>query len=189
MLLLIHASLDVLQSPSGQDRRQRLYANCQFLKEELTNRLESNSHQNADHEGILAIQDLNGNQGSSQSPSLNRAVCNAAEVLTATTTTTTTTSSPPVSPIMPLLTPHHYTRPLALYLQKRGYLVRPITYPTVPMGKDRVRICVHSDNTPQQISGFANAVGDWLATLPTGATAVSQHSPPPSAAMSVKSRL
>ena len=188
MLLLIHASLDVLQSPSAQDRRQRLYANCQLLKDELTTCLQSAGHQASDQDGMLVIQDSNKGQSQPQPPpppppSLNRAVCNAAQV---------TTSTPSVSPIMPLLTPHHYTRPLALYLQKRGYLVRPITYPTVPMGKDRVRICVHSDNTPQQIKGFAIAVRDWLATFSTDAPAVSQHSSPLAAAaasIATKSRL
>lgn len=169
-LLLIHAALDVLESPSGQDRRKRLYANCQLLKDELMASLSSTSSSSY-HEvegGIMAIRDVH----DQHSPLINRAVCNAASV----SAHDVDENTPQVSPIMPLLTPHHYTRPLALYLQQRGYLVRPITYPTVPMGKDRVRICVHSDNTPHEIKGFARAVADWVETVASAGsgTAASQ---------------
>ncbi|KAL9938116.1 hypothetical protein V8E36_002739 [Tilletia maclaganii] len=64
------------------------------------------------------------------------------------------------SPIVPLLTP--FPRPLSAYLQSRGFLVRPITYPTVPLGQDRVRICVHAGNTEQQIRGLGAAVREWV---------------------------
>ncbi|KAE8207404.1 hypothetical protein CF327_g7352 [Tilletia walkeri] len=66
----------------------------------------------------------------------------------------------PPSPIVPLLTP--YPRPLSAHLQARGFLVRPITYPTVPMGQDRVRICVHAGNSEAEVRGLGKAVREWV---------------------------
>jgi 8-amino-7-oxononanoate synthase len=41
-------------------------------------------------------------------------------------------------------------------IRAMGYDVRPILYPTVPKDKERIRVCVHSFNTPEQIKGLAN---------------------------------
>lgn len=65
-----------------------------------------------------------------------------------------------LSPIIPLLT--NKPRPLAAYLQKKGYLARPITWPTVPKGQDRVRICIHAGNTEVEIAGLVNVVLEWI---------------------------
>ncbi|WP_130286184.1 aminotransferase class I/II-fold pyridoxal phosphate-dependent enzyme [Aquimarina brevivitae] len=40
---------------------------------------------------------------------------------------------------------------LAESLQQRGFDVKPILSPTVPKGKERLRFCLHSYNTPEEI--------------------------------------
>tara|TARA_R110002072_G_scaffold7503_2_gene40811 strand:+ start:608994 stop:610181 length:1188 start_codon:yes stop_codon:yes gene_type:complete len=43
------------------------------------------------------------------------------------------------------------TKHLATQLQKQGFDVKPILSPTVPEGQERLRVCVHSFNTKEQI--------------------------------------
>src|ERR1035437_7361899 len=43
---------------------------------------------------------------------------------------------------------------LATTLQKDGFDVRPILSPTVPKGKERLRICLHSFNSEEEINGL-----------------------------------
>lgn len=43
-------------------------------------------------------------------------------------------------------------RAASQYLAKNGFDVRPIVSPTVPAGKERLRICLHSFNTEDEIS-------------------------------------
>ncbi|TKY84925.1 hypothetical protein EX895_006005 [Sporisorium graminicola] len=64
------------------------------------------------------------------------------------------------SPIIPLLTDH--ARDLAAHLRSNGLLARPICYPTVPKGEDRVRICVHADNTVEDIDRLIQCVRQWV---------------------------
>lgn len=64
------------------------------------------------------------------------------------------------SPIIPLLTAH--ARELAAHLRSNGLLARPICYPTVPKGEDRVRICVHADNTEEDIDQLIGCVRRWV---------------------------
>jgi 8-amino-7-oxononanoate synthase len=40
---------------------------------------------------------------------------------------------------------------LSTSIQNKGFDVRPILYPTVPKGKERIRICLHTFNTKEQI--------------------------------------
>lgn len=47
---------------------------------------------------------------------------------------------------------------LATLLQQCGYDVRPILSPTVPKGKERLRICIHSFNSNSQIEGLCNSI-------------------------------
>ncbi len=47
---------------------------------------------------------------------------------------------------------------LASAIQKDGYDVRPILSPTVPKGKERLRICIHVFNTILQIKGFCDSI-------------------------------
>lgn len=56
------------------------------------------------------------------------------------------------SPIQALITPgNDHTRQLSARLQQAGLLVNPILHPTVPLGKERLRICLHSFNTKEQV--------------------------------------
>lgn len=64
------------------------------------------------------------------------------------------------SPIIPLLTAH--ARELAAHLRAKGLLARPICYPTVPKGEDRVRICVHANNTEEDIDRLIGCVKQWV---------------------------
>lgn len=68
--------------------------------------------------------------------------------------------NPPKSPIIPLLTSQ--PRSLAQHCQQKGFMVRPIVAPTVPVGSERVRICLHAGNNMEQIDGLARAVEEWL---------------------------
>ncbi|GAA6003078.1 aminotransferase class I/II-fold pyridoxal phosphate-dependent enzyme [Rhodotorula paludigena] len=70
------------------------------------------------------------------------------------------TMLPLTSSILPLLTPS--PRPLATFLRERGFLVRPITYPTVPRGEERVRVCLHAGNTEEEVEGLCEGVRAWV---------------------------
>lgn len=63
------------------------------------------------------------------------------------------------SPIIPILTPH--PRPLSSYLLAHGMNARPITWPTVPKGKDRVRVCLHAGNTKEDVDKLVWSVVKW----------------------------
>ncbi|TFY50849.1 hypothetical protein EVG20_g11293, partial [Dentipellis fragilis] len=63
------------------------------------------------------------------------------------------------TPIIPLLTPQ--PRPLSAYLATRGIIARPITWPTVPKGADRVRVCLHAGLTRAQVATVAREAGAW----------------------------
>jgi 8-amino-7-oxononanoate synthase len=47
---------------------------------------------------------------------------------------------------------------VANYVQSKGFDVRPILSPTVPEGKERIRICLHLFNTESEIDGMLKAV-------------------------------
>ncbi|KAI7852121.1 pyridoxal phosphate-dependent transferase [Circinella umbellata] len=53
-------------------------------------------------------------------------------------------------------------RALAGYLNKRGFIVKPICSPTVPKGQERVRICLHGHNTTEQIDALVASVHDFF---------------------------
>ena len=50
----------------------------------------------------------------------------------------------------------------ATYLQDNGFDIRAIMSPTVPQGSERIRICIHSFNTVDQISQLANEINHLL---------------------------
>lgn len=54
-------------------------------------------------------------------------------------------------------------RELANACQSRGLTVRPIMPPTVPEGKERVRICLHAGNTMTDINRLVETIRLWLA--------------------------
>ncbi|BGP27002.1 hypothetical protein JCM10295v2_005964 [Rhodotorula toruloides] len=80
--------------------------------------------------------------------------------LLALASTSSTSPHPLTSPIIPLLTPA--PRPLSFFLRQQGFLVRPITYPTVPKGQERVRVCLHAGNRREEVEGLARAVEEWI---------------------------
>ncbi|QCR21421.1 8-amino-7-oxononanoate synthase [Pontibacter sp. SGAir0037] len=49
-------------------------------------------------------------------------------------------------------------KPLANTLQQQGFDVRPVMSPTVPPGKERLRLIVHAFNTEEQITGLEKAI-------------------------------
>ncbi|KAK3819831.1 MAG: 8-amino-7-oxononanoate synthase [Benniella sp.] len=51
---------------------------------------------------------------------------------------------------------------LSQQLIKAGLNVKPIRFPTVPKGKERVRICLHSHNTQQQVEQLIQIVQAWI---------------------------
>lgn len=59
---------------------------------------------------------------------------------------------------------------MAAWLQERGFVARPIVYPTVPMGRERVRVCVHSGNSREEIGGLVEGIRTWLEVQPEGFT-------------------
>ncbi|EFQ26793.1 aminotransferase class I and II [Colletotrichum graminicola M1.001] len=69
-------------------------------------------------------------------------------------------SGRPKSPIIPLFTSD--PRGLARHCQQRGFMIRPIVAPTVPVGGERVRICLHAANTFDEVEGLVSAVEGWL---------------------------
>lgn len=53
-------------------------------------------------------------------------------------------------------------RELAGACQREGYTVRAIMSPTVPAGKERVRVCLHAGNTVEEIDGLIEVIEAWL---------------------------
>ena len=51
---------------------------------------------------------------------------------------------------------------IALNLQDAGFDVRPILSPTVPQGTERLRICLHSYNTANEISLLTNTINTLI---------------------------
>ncbi|KAJ3579138.1 hypothetical protein NPX13_g1419 [Xylaria arbuscula] len=66
---------------------------------------------------------------------------------------------PSSSPIIPLFT--NYPKSLARYCQRSGFMVRPIVAPTVPLGQERIRICLHATNTTEQIDNLCRVLETW----------------------------
>lgn len=66
----------------------------------------------------------------------------------------------PTSPIISLRTSQ--PRQLASVCQGKGFIVRAIMPPTIPDGKERVRVCLHAGNTESEIDGLVRTVQLWL---------------------------
>ncbi|KAJ9218850.1 hypothetical protein DTO027B5_8973 [Paecilomyces variotii] len=65
----------------------------------------------------------------------------------------------PDSPIFSFRSP--FPRDLATACQRKGFIVRAIMPPTVPAGKERVRVCLHAGNTTKEIDDFLKIVQKW----------------------------
>ena len=67
------------------------------------------------------------------------------------------------SAIQTLLYPgNENAKQVATTLQQKGFDVRPILYPTVPSGTERLRICLHTFNTEEDIRSLTNAISSTL---------------------------
>jgi 8-amino-7-oxononanoate synthase len=61
------------------------------------------------------------------------------------------------TPIQVVIVPgNEEVKKLAENLQQAGLDVRPILYPTVPKGKERLRIVFHAFNTNKEVDGLIN---------------------------------
>jgi 8-amino-7-oxononanoate synthase len=52
-------------------------------------------------------------------------------------------------------------------LRQRGFDARPIRYPTVERGAERIRVVLHAHNTPEAINAFVQALIDIVGQLPS----------------------
>ena len=60
---------------------------------------------------------------------------------------------PPTTPICAVLIPgNDQVKKISLQIQQNNIDVRPILYPTVPRGKERLRVNLHAFNTPPQLT-------------------------------------
>jgi len=59
----------------------------------------------------------------------------------------------------------------AKYIQNAGYDVRPVLSPTVPEGKERLRICLHSFNTELEIERFVKLLEQITGIIQSDTTA------------------
>lgn len=63
------------------------------------------------------------------------------------------------SPIQSIIFEGNETvKKIASLIQKDGFDVRPILSPTVPKGKERIRICLHTFNTEEEINALASSL-------------------------------
>ncbi|KAK1230383.1 hypothetical protein PQX77_006528 [Marasmius sp. AFHP31] len=73
------------------------------------------------------------------------------------------------APIIPILTPpgggggtYSPAHDLSSHLlNKYSILARPITWPTVPKGDDRVRVCLHAGHTREQVERLIDGIVEW----------------------------
>ncbi len=70
--------------------------------------------------------------------------------------------TPSKHPIQTIMTPgNDYARTLSAYLISKGFDVRPILSPTVKEGEERLRICLHSFNSSDEISGLVDTLASY----------------------------
>jgi 8-amino-7-oxononanoate synthase len=68
-------------------------------------------------------------------------------------------SACPESPIFAIQV--RQPRKLAGLLQRHGMMVRAVVQPTVPVGTDRVRVCLHAGNTKLEVRKLVSVIGEW----------------------------
>ncbi|KAI1783888.1 PLP-dependent transferase [Ganoderma leucocontextum] len=68
-----------------------------------------------------------------------------------------------ISPIFPILTEHPIS--LAAHLNQFGYACRPIPYPAVPHGEERIRVVVHAATEPEELRELVAHMMQWAATI------------------------
>ena len=65
----------------------------------------------------------------------------------------------PETPIFAVLSSE--PKALAAYCQQQGFVVRGIVPPTVPLGTERIRVCLHAGNTVEEIEGLVKCIRAW----------------------------
>ena len=66
------------------------------------------------------------------------------------------------SPIQGIMVGDNFkTKALAAHLFEKGFFVRPILSPTVPVGKERIRICIHSFNKNEEIDSLVASIAEY----------------------------
>lgn len=61
-----------------------------------------------------------------------------------------------------LLNSNQKATEVAAGLQKMGFDIRAILSPTVPLGSERIRICLHAFNTSDEVSSLSNEINNLL---------------------------
>lgn len=73
-------------------------------------------------------------------------------------------SSSPIQGVV--LNGNEPVRALAGYLNSKGFIVKPICSPTVPIGQERVRICLHGHNTMGQVDDLVEEIHQFFQVKP-----------------------
>lgn len=68
-------------------------------------------------------------------------------------------SACPLSPIFSVES--SAPKSLAQYCQAQGLIVRPIMPPTVPVGSERIRVCLHAGNSDEDVARLVGAARAW----------------------------
>ena len=66
----------------------------------------------------------------------------------------------PKSPIFSITTSQ--PRSLADFCRRCGFLVRPVVPPTVPVGTERVRVCLHAGNKAADVDLLVKSIETWI---------------------------
>ncbi|KAG9676286.1 PLP-dependent transferase, partial [Aureobasidium melanogenum] len=66
----------------------------------------------------------------------------------------------PPSPIFSVLSSD--PRGLAKFCQEKNFMVRPIVPPTVPLGSERIRVCLHAGNTRAEVEALVARITAWV---------------------------
>jgi 8-amino-7-oxononanoate synthase len=70
-----------------------------------------------------------------------------------------------LTPIQAVVVPgNDNVRALSQRLAKANLDIRPILYPTVPKGKERLRIVLHSFNNMEEVNRLMDVLGDYRST-------------------------
>ena len=68
-----------------------------------------------------------------------------------------------ISPIFPILTSAPI--PLANFLRSHGYAARPVPYPVVPRGQERIRVVMHARNTEEEFDELIAHLLEWATVM------------------------
>ncbi|KAI0075998.1 PLP-dependent transferase [Panus rudis PR-1116 ss-1] len=149
-IISVDCSFDLLENGTAKKLASRLLEHSTYFVFALRDLL----HLHSIPLHILSLPThLQYSTGSSSSPS-------SSSSLTTPPLSLTPSLSTLPSPIIPLLTSS--PRPLSHFLRITKHMnARPITWPTVPKGKERVRVCLHAGNTREEVEGLVSGVVEW----------------------------